>query len=76
MQAYAKLENNDDPIVLAILQGRNGPTTVVIVDIRLSVVSLHARRGLTSLAGMPGDLNSRAPATLNGSPGLTVCNNI
>ncbi|KJA14095.1 hypothetical protein HYPSUDRAFT_209009 [Hypholoma sublateritium FD-334 SS-4] len=72
--ACAILDNNEDPVVLAILQGRNAPTKIAIIDIKLSVIKLNARHGSTSLPEMPGALNSRSPATLNGSPGLTSFN--
>ncbi|KJA12679.1 hypothetical protein HYPSUDRAFT_210243 [Hypholoma sublateritium FD-334 SS-4] len=68
------LDNNEDPVVLAILQGRNAPTKIAIIDIKLSVIKLNAIHGSTSLPAMPGALNSRSPATLNGSPGLTLFN--
>ncbi|KJA16733.1 hypothetical protein HYPSUDRAFT_58081 [Hypholoma sublateritium FD-334 SS-4] len=72
--AYAKFENDDDPIVLAILQGKNVPTTVVIVDIQLTIVHLNAQYGSTPLLGMPGALGNKSPVILNASPGLSSFN--
>lgn len=70
-QAYAKLEDELDPIVVAIVPGRHHvPTTVTIVDVRLMILDSNLRRGLP--VGMPGALNSTSPAVPTASPGLSV----